>query len=76
VAKLSQYAIDKGKRFHELSLSEYHSFSPLFSEDVYNITLESSVAARNVIGSTSPQQVEKALKKAREHIGRVSNEND
>jgi len=68
VAKLSEYAINKGKSFHELSLNEYHSFSPLFSEDVYDITLESSVAARNIIGGTAPKQVEAALKKAREHI--------
>ncbi len=67
-AKLSEYAIGKGKNFHELSLSEYNKFSPLFSEDVYEITLESSVAARNVIGGTSPQQVEAALKKARRLI--------
>jgi len=68
VAKLSEYAINKGKNFRELSLKEYDKFSPLFTEDVYNITLESSIAARNVIGGTSPQQVEQALKKARESI--------
>ena len=70
VAKLAEYAINKGKSFHETSLSEYNNFSPLFSEDVYNITLESSVAARNITGGTSPQQVKQALEKAREFIGR------
>ncbi len=65
VAKLGEYAISKGKGFHELSLSEYGSFSPIFSEDVYNITLESSITARNIIGGTSPQQVEAALIKAK-----------
>ena len=68
VAKLSEYAVKKGKGFRELSLSEYHKFSPLFSDDVYDISLESSIAARNVVGGTSPQQVEMALKKARESI--------
>jgi len=68
VAKLSEYALDKGKNFHELSLSEYRDFSPLFTEDVYDITLESSIAARNIIGGTSPQQVEMALKKANNSI--------
>jgi len=68
VAELSEYAINKGKNFRELSLKEYSKFSPLFTEDVYNITLESSIAARNVVGGTSPQQVEKALKKAKEFI--------
>ena len=68
VAKLSEYAINKGKSFHELSLSEYHDFSPLFGKEVYNITLESSIAARNVIGGTSPQQVEITLTRARKLI--------
>jgi len=68
VAKLSGYAIDYHKSFHELSLSEYHNFSPLFSEDVYDITLESSIAARNILGGTSPQQVKIALVRAKELI--------
>jgi len=65
IAKLSEYAINAEKSFHELSLKEYNNFSPLFTKDVYNITLESSVAARNIVGGTSPQQVEVALTRAR-----------
>ncbi len=65
VAKLSEYAIKEGKSFHELSLREYKNFSPLFSEDVYGISFESSIAARDVIGGTSPQQVEAALQKSK-----------
>jgi argininosuccinate lyase len=68
VAKLGEYASNTGKGFHELSLKEYHELSPLFAEDVYNITLKSSAAARNSIGGTSPEQVEMALKKAKELI--------
>jgi len=68
IAKLGEYAIAQDKNFHELSLKEYNNFSPLFIKDVYDITLESSVAARNIVGGTSPQQVEAALKKARESI--------
>jgi len=68
VAKLSEYAMSKGKNFRELGLKEYHEFSPLFSNDVYDITLESSVAARNVVGGTSPQQVGKALRRAKRLI--------
>ena len=70
VAELAVYSTNKGKNFRELSLKEYNKFSSLFTEDVYNITLESSVAARNVVGGTSPQQVEKALKKARGSLDR------
>jgi argininosuccinate lyase len=65
VAKLSEYAASKGKNFRELGLKEYNKFSPLFGDDVYKITLESSVAARNVVGGTSPQQVGKALTRAK-----------
>ena len=66
ISKLSRYAISKNKSFHELSLSEYHNFSPRFKEDVHDISLSSSIAARNVIGGTSPQQVEISLTRARE----------
>jgi argininosuccinate lyase len=68
VAKLSEYAMSKGKSFRELGRKEYREFSPLFSGDVYKVTLESSVAARNVAGGTSPQQVGKALRKAKRLI--------
>jgi len=68
VAKLSEYAVSKGKNFREISLGEYHNFSPFFDKDVYDITLESSVAARNIAGGTSPQQVGIALAKARRLI--------
>jgi argininosuccinate lyase len=68
VAKLSEYAMSKGKNFRELGRKKYRKFSQLFGGDVYKITLESSVAARNVIGGTSPQQVGKALRRARRLI--------
>jgi argininosuccinate lyase len=68
VGKLVSYAIEKGKTFDELSLEEYKKFTPRFDKDVYNITVESSVAARDVIGGTSPKQVEKALAAARRAV--------
>ena len=68
VGKLVSYAIDKGKTFDELSLEEYKKFAPRFEKDVYTITVESSVAARDVIGGTSPKQVEKALAAARRAV--------
>jgi argininosuccinate lyase len=69
VARLVSYAVDKGKAFSELSLTEYKSFSPLFGEDVYSITVESSLAARDVIGGTAPKQVERALAAAKKMVG-------
>ena len=69
VAKLVSHAIAKGKSFRELSLSEYQEFSPLFEEDVYAITVESSLVARDVIGGTAPKQVAQALAAARKILG-------
>jgi len=69
VARLVSYAIEKGKSFSELSLTEYKDFSPLFGKDVYSITIESSMAARDIIGGTAPRQVERALATAKEIIG-------
>ena len=66
VGKLVRYAIDEGKGFQELSLDEYHKFSSLFAEDIYNVNIDTSVAARDVVGGTAPKQMELALRKARE----------
>jgi len=73
VGKLVQYAISKNKGFHELSLKEYRNFSPLFADDVYGITAEASVEARNAVGGTAPKQVAAALSRARKLV-RASNE--
>jgi argininosuccinate lyase len=65
VARLVSYAIAKGKSFAQLSLSEFKEFSPLFGEDVRSVTIESSLAARNITGGTAPKQVGRALAVAR-----------
>jgi len=70
VGELVQYAIKKGKAFQELSLDEFRNFSSLFTDDVYSITLDTSVAARNVVGGTAPKQVLTALSVARKLIGK------
>ncbi|MFC1910531.1 argininosuccinate lyase [Chloroflexota bacterium] len=64
--KLVSYAIREGKTLGELTLEEYKSFSPLFGKDVYSITLESSIVARDIAGGTAPDRVKQALNKARE----------
>jgi argininosuccinate lyase len=61
VAKLVSYAMTKGKSLAELSLSEYQEFSRLFEKDVYAITVESSLAARDITGGTAPKRVAQAL---------------
>jgi argininosuccinate lyase len=69
VAKLVSYAMESDKSFSQLSLAEYKNFSPLFEKDIYSITAESSIAARDVAGGTSPRQVAWALAAAKKAIG-------
>ena len=69
VARLVSYAAKKGKSFQELSLNEYQNFSPVFGDDVYSITVESSLAARDNIGGTSPERVIEALVRAKKIVG-------
>jgi len=69
VAKLVSYAMAKNKSFTELGLAEYKKLSPLFEKDVYSITVESSLAARDVVGGTAPKQVRRALAVAKKTIG-------
>ena len=69
VGRLVSYAIEKGKSFSELKLTKYKRFSPLFGNDVYSITVEASLIARDNTGGTAPRQIEQALATARKIIG-------
>ncbi|QPK61709.1 argininosuccinate lyase [Methylomonas sp. LL1] len=54
----------------ELSLEELQGFAPSIAVDVFDILkLEGSVAARNHIGGTAPEQVRKAIAAARLLMG-------
>ncbi|MCL0098925.1 argininosuccinate lyase [Dehalococcoidia bacterium] len=66
VGKLVRHAVNQEKSLQELPLADYQSLSPLFGEDVYSITVESSIDARDAPGGTAPRQVARALKRARE----------
>jgi len=70
VGKLVNYAAGKGKSFRELDIKEYRKFSSLFGDDVRKITIEYSIASRNVAGGTAPAQVKRSLAKARRIIER------
>ncbi|MEK7352907.1 MAG: argininosuccinate lyase [Chloroflexota bacterium] len=69
VARLVSYAIEKGKTFSELKLTEYKKFSPRFGDDIFSVTLESSLAARDSLGGSSPKRVAAALAKAKKTVG-------
>ena len=65
---LCDYCEDQDKELKELSLSEYHAFSNVFEDDVYNITAWASVEARDNLGGTAPHQVEQELSEARRQM--------
>lgn len=51
-------ASEKGCRLDQLTLDELRQFTSLVDENVYNaLTVEGSVASRNHVGGTAPEQV-------------------
>ena len=67
VGKAVAYGIEQNKDLSEMSLEELQQFSDQISEDVFKVlTLKGSVAARNHIGGTAPDQVRAAAKRAME----------
>ena len=65
---LAAYASGKSTGLDKLTLEEYRQFSPLFDEDVFEITVESSLRARGSQGGTAPERVREALMKARQML--------
>ncbi|MBP2651512.1 MAG: argH 1 [Firmicutes bacterium] len=62
VGKSVRYCIEQGKTLTDMSIDEFKTFSPLFSDDILEaITIETCVAARNSYGGTSSEQVELAI---------------
>ena len=70
VSALSEYAASKGVNFDQLTLDEYKTHSPLFDSAVYDITVESSIAARDVPGGTAHSRVRQATEAARAELER------
>lgn len=68
------YGIEHQKDLSEMSLDELRQFSDIIDEDVFEVlTLEGSVAARNHIGGTAPDQVRAAAQRAREALTALTN---
>ncbi len=71
VGKTVAFAISSGKDISELSLSDLQTFSKLIEEDIFDsISLEGSLSARNHIGGTSKVQIIKAIKIAKNSLGK------
>jgi argininosuccinate lyase len=69
VGKSVAYGVESGKDLSEMTLAELQQFSTVIEQDVFNVlTLEGSVAARNHIGGTAPEQVRAAVARARKRL--------
>ena len=63
------FGLREGKDLSEMTLDELHQFSNVIEADVFDVlTLEGSVAARNHIGGTAPDQVRAAAQRARDAL--------
>ncbi len=70
VGKAVALCIEKECDLSDLDLAELQAFSGAIAEDVFEVlTLEGSVAARNHIGGTAPEQVRAAIQRARKRLG-------
>ena len=66
VATAVRVAARSQRGLEQLSLDELQVFSPLISDDVYAVlTPEGSIALRNHIGGTAPEQVRAAISRAK-----------
>jgi argininosuccinate lyase len=69
VAHAVKLCVDRGCNLEDLSLAEMQAFSPLIADDIYQVlTLEGSVAARNHVGGTAPEQVRAAVARVRRQL--------
>jgi len=66
--QLSRYCDDENVSLQDLQLAEYQKLSDLFEDDVYDITAESSAAARDNPGGTAPNRVAAALLEAKKML--------
>jgi argininosuccinate lyase len=65
VGKAVAYGVETGKDLAEMSLEELQQFSTVIGEEVFDVlTMEGSIAARNHIGGTAPNQVTEAAQRA------------
>lgn len=67
VGKAVAYCVENDMEILDLSLAEWQLFSPHFSDDIFAvITVEASVAARDVIGGTARSRVQEEIRRCRE----------
>jgi argininosuccinate lyase len=71
VGRAVAYGLGNDKDLSEMDIAELRVFSDIIDTDVFDVlTLEGSVAARNHVGGTAPEQVRKAVVAARQLLMR------
>lgn len=69
VGKAVRLGVDTNRDLAEMSLDELQQFSKVIDSDVFEVlTLQGSVAARDHIGGTAPDQVKAAAARARHRV--------
>lgn len=69
VAQAVRFAENKNCDLNELKLAELKQFASIIEEDVYSIlSLDGSMKSRNHPGGTAPEQVRKAIMRARQAL--------
>ncbi|MEA3290788.1 MAG: argininosuccinate lyase [Pseudomonadota bacterium] len=69
VGRIVGYAVEQGLSLERIPLAKLRQFSGAIDEDVFEaLTLEGSVAARDHVGGTAPNQVRMAVQAAREQL--------
>jgi len=70
VGRAVHRGIELNKDLSQMSLKELQKFSKHIEQDVFEVlSLEGSVAARNHVGGTAPQQVANAVAQAKQWLG-------
>jgi argininosuccinate lyase len=69
VGQLVRMAEEQEKPLTELSLAQFHSVNPLFSEDIYQVLeVNAALAQRDITGGTSPAALQEQLAAARREL--------
>ena len=72
VGKAVRLGVESGRDLAEMTLADLQQFSPLIEQDVFAVlSLQGSVAARDVLGGTAPKRVREAAAAARNWLAAV-----
>jgi argininosuccinate lyase len=64
-----RHCVDAGYDLSDMALADLQRFSTLIEDDVFAVlTLEGSVAARDHVGGTAPNQVRAAIARVRARL--------